>query len=228
MKPEAKTYGHREIGQEYDAIFKTDPIKDEDRAYRWFASAVVGSVGEGRRLLDVACGGGYFLRELSGGAEGCFYGMDLSQEALVLAQKTSPQARYALGAGERLPFQSRTFDVVTCLGSLEHFLDPLEGLREMRRVLVPPGQLFVLVPNLFWYKDIGRVLWRGQRLQRNQSHEIFAVESEWKELIHNGGFRVDRVIKYNGISVAPWKQWLKDLLIPRRLSYHFIFVCSVA
>lgn len=226
MKLDSKTFEHKDIQQEYDGIFQKDPIKDEDRAYQWFATDVVGSLLPGARVLDLACGGGYFLKEVGRQNGVRTVGLDISGEAIKLAKGISPQSSYVLGVGEFLPFRAGSFDYVTCLGSLEHFLDPQAALTEIRRILAPGGKILILVPNLFWYKDIAHVLSKGTRLQRNQSHEMFAVESEWAELLGKAQVRIDRVIKYNGRSHSLLKQFFKELLIPRSLSYHFIFLCS--
>lgn len=44
---------------------------------------------------------------------------------------------------EKLPFPDRSFDHVTCLGTLLYLKDPDQGFREIRRVLRPGGQLIV-------------------------------------------------------------------------------------
>ena len=97
-------------------------------------------------LLDVSCGAGSLLaaaRERHLNA----VGIDLSHEAVRLARSVALDALIAVASGESLPFQSSTFDYVTCLGSLEHFLDMRRGLKEMIRVAKPTATLCVMVPN---------------------------------------------------------------------------------
>ncbi len=67
-------------------------------------------------------------------------------------------------------------------------------------MLRPGGIYFVLVPNIFWYKDLVSVLFRGTRVTRNQTHERFASMGEWKELLEEAKLPVKRIIKYNGIA----------------------------
>ncbi|HEY6124678.1 MAG TPA: methyltransferase domain-containing protein, partial [Steroidobacteraceae bacterium] len=47
---------------------------------------------------------------------------------------------------QQLPFASGSFDSVVANNVLEHLTDPLQGLREIRRVLAPGGRLFTLIP----------------------------------------------------------------------------------
>lgn len=213
---------------EYDHLFRTEGIRDEERAYRWFARGVRRFGSSSGRLLDVACGGGYFLsalaREFAGSMK--LVGVDISGEALALAARECPSALLYASAAEDLPFHDASFDAVTCLGSLEHFLDIGRALSEMRRVAKDSALFFILVPNIFWYKDILSVSFRGERLVRNQTHERFASYGEWKHLLEANGLRVLKAEKYNGIAKNSLKQGIKNLLIPLRFSYHFLFICA--
>ena len=47
---------------------------------------------------------------------------------------------------QQLPFASASFDSVIANNVLEHLIDPLQGLKEVRRILVPGGRLFTLIP----------------------------------------------------------------------------------
>lgn len=215
---------------EYDALYKQAPIRDEDRAYAWIAKQVYRFMPHAGAILDLACGGGYFLRELHRLYPGAtsFYGVDLSGEALSIARKEFPAGAYTLSSAEAMSFKDGSFDVVTCLGSLEHFLNISQALGEIRRILKPQGVFLAMVPNIMWYQDILSVLLTANRKNRNQTHELFASYGEWKEMLESSGFKVVKSLKYNGISKASWKQRLKDLLIPRRFSYHFIYFCQLS
>lgn len=217
----------KDIQAEYDRFFATEPIRDEDRAYRWHARTLLKQKPDAQKILDVACGGGFFLREVHGisrGAVGCT-GIDISSRALEIARKEYPSGKYAVAVAEALPFQKESFDAITCLGSLEHFLNVGQAVGEMKRIARKSGIFYILVPNLFWYKDLLSVLLSGHRKTRNQTHERFASLGEWKELLEDLGLRVLKTIKYNGIAKSPVKQFFKNLLIPTRFSYHFLFVC---
>ncbi len=221
----------RNLQDEYNQLYSEAPVRDEDAAYEWLAKTLLSKKTSIRSVLDIACGGGYFLREVGKTAQRngntvTLTGVDLSDVALKLAGKEVPQAALSIAVAENLPFQPGTFDAVSCLGSLEHFLDIPRALGEMQRVAKPDGILFILVPNIFWYKDILSVLIKGEREDRNQTHEKFASLGEWKKLLEAQGLEVIAADKYNGIARSAWKQRLKDTLIPLRFSYHFLFTCK--
>jgi ubiquinone/menaquinone biosynthesis C-methylase UbiE len=227
MKETAATF--KDIQAEYDHLFVTEPIKDEARGYHWHAKTLFGAKKNARRVLDIACGGGYFfeqLRKLAPDKE--LVGIDISSQAIAIAQKTCPQAKYLLSVGEGLPFRDQTFDAITCLGSLEHFLNLKVAIDEMRRVATPDAVFYILVPNLYWYKDLVSVLFTGHKKTRNQTQERFACLGEWQELLEANGLKVTKSVKYNGIARKPVKQALKDILIPLKFSYHFVFLCRKA
>src|SRR4249920_2126308 len=85
----------------------------------------------GTRLLDVSCGTGSLL-SAARARDVEAVGIDLSDEAVRLAKRVARDAEVTVGAGEALPFDNASFDYVTCLGSLEHFLDMGQGLEEMK------------------------------------------------------------------------------------------------
>jgi len=129
----------REIGVYYDALYESraDVWREQGHtgAFTQYVADLVEALGPGR-YLDVGCGEGFFLgeaRRMDG------FGVDLSRQALLRARERSG-ATVAIGAAEWLPFASHTFDVVTSIGAMEHFLDDAAATLEVRRVLKCGGR----------------------------------------------------------------------------------------
>lgn len=99
------------------------------------------------RILDVGCGTGANLIMLSkyGDAEG----VDVSEDALAFCRERGLD-KVRLGAGEELPYEDGTFDLVTAFDVVEHMDDDLAGLKEMRRVLRPGGRVLLFVPTFMF------------------------------------------------------------------------------
>lgn len=218
----------QDIKNEYDFLFKKDRVQDEIRAYKWHAQRLLKYCSHPRDVLDVACGGGFFLNQLNQASDvkPLLTGTDISSEALKIAQRQCPGSQYVLSVAEAMPFKDHSFDAITCLGSLEHFLDIKRAIQEMRRIMRQDGLFYIMVPNQYWYKDIISVALTGDKKDRNQTQELFASLGEWRRILEDAGLRIKKVDKYNGIARSRIKQWFKDILIPKKLSYHFIFICE--
>ncbi len=50
--------------------------------------------------------------------------------------------------GVNIPFEKDTFDLILCLNVLEHALEPIDLLLEMKRVLKPSGAILICIPFL--------------------------------------------------------------------------------
>ena len=100
------------------------------------------------RLLEVGCGGGVFLQEaLRSGCRAA--GVDHSEEMVRVARD---QNREAIAEGrlevvqaeaDRLPFPNPAFTCAVMTGVFQFLPDPITGLAEIRRVLLPGGRLVV-------------------------------------------------------------------------------------
>jgi SAM-dependent methyltransferase len=98
------------------------------------------------RVLDVGCGGGWWLRTLLrwGARPAHLAGIDLLPEAVAASRAIHPELDVRLGSAEELPFADATFDLVSQFTVFSSILD--DGLRrrvasEMQRVLRPDGVL---------------------------------------------------------------------------------------
>lgn len=68
---------------------------------------------------------------------------DFSVGMLQVGKQARPGLPFVAGDGTRLPFADGTFDAVTISFGLRNIVDPVAGLREMRRVTRPGGRLVV-------------------------------------------------------------------------------------
>lgn len=194
--------------------------------YDWLLSLAYPKSGE--RLLDVGCGSGPMLR--SGRAKGlAVAGVDISDVAIAQARAALPEADLHIAPGEKLPFGDGSFDIVTCVGSLEHLLDPLAGLKEMRRVAKPKARVVLIVPNrryvFAWFTLLRQKLIPSQ----GQPLERLARQEEWQELISASGLEVIRLYKDNNVYLGSLLQWasrMMNALTPLKLCYQFVFVAT--
>ena len=159
------------------------------RAYPIFIQLL--GLHAGQRHLDVACGPGLVMRAARArGIETS--GVDLSQAAIEMANRSSFELDARVGNAEELPFADATFDGVTCIGSLERFLDRERALREMVRVSTPSARFCFMVRNastLIWR------LWReGLGNREIAGHQDALTLDAWRGLFSRCGLRVVRVL----------------------------------
>lgn len=104
-------------------------------------------LGEGQRVLDIACGTGILAREAAArvGPRGSVAGLDADRGMLTVAARLAPEVEWKQGTAESLPYAAGSFDAVLSQFGLMFFSDRLQALREMIRVLTPGGRLAVAV-----------------------------------------------------------------------------------
>jgi SAM-dependent methyltransferase len=99
-------------------------------------------VGPGTRLLDVGCGAGLALVHAhKRGAS--VTGLDASAALLDVARARLPEADLRQGDVEALPYPDDAFDAVTAFNSVQYATDPVQGLREIKRVATPGAPVAV-------------------------------------------------------------------------------------
>lgn len=231
------TYQLEEVRDAYDAKFAGDGFRNSESYYRWALDALHPEPGS--LLLDIACGMGDLLLHAVERGLAC-HGVDLSPVAVAVTRAKVPDARVSLARAERLPFGDGAFDCVTLLGSLEHLLNPGEGLLEMRRVLRWGGRAAILVPNSYYLPDIvWQVLRTGYGPDHKQVVQRFATRQEWRAFIESGGLRVRRILRYNyqiprcRDDLLWYRENPKRLLgmlagpfLPLNLSHSFLYICD--
>lgn len=154
----------------------------------WHCRSVGARLGDlsGSQVLDVACGTGEwtdFFHEQGASVAG----IDLSQKAIDECRRRFPNGEFCCGPAESLPFADARFDLVTCMGSLEHFLDKPGALAEMKRVGKPGAAFLILVPNAgFLTRRLG--LYRGT--QQVKAKEDVLELADWTRLFEAAGLRV--------------------------------------
>ena len=189
-----------------------------------------------KRILDVACGPGMWLRATAAlGAVPA--GADISQVALDLCRDALPNAELYCGPAEKLPFAAGQFDFVSCLGALEHFLDPTTALREMVRVAKPTAQFLLLVPNAD-FPPLRLGLYGGT--EQSSVREELRSLAGWQELFNSAGLTIVKrwrdlhVLSTSWITLGPWCFWpvrlaqaLMLLVWPLSWQYQVYYHCSL-
>src|SRR6056297_1180510 len=118
---------------------------------------------EGKRLLDVGCGGG-ILAEAMAQRGATVTGIDMGEAPLSVARihqlESGVEVDYRQSTAEALAAeQPGQFDIVCCLEMLEHVPDPAAVVEACARLVVPGGSLYFSTinrnPKAFLFAIVG-------------------------------------------------------------------------
>lgn len=101
------------------------------------------------KILDLGCGNGFALSELTSSLpQHQYWGMDFSEALLVIAKERNlPRCELSLGDARSLSFDTDMFDVVyteRCLINVLDWDEQKRALREISRVLKPGGHYLMI------------------------------------------------------------------------------------
>lgn len=115
--------------------------------WRVWISSVLPHV-QGPRLLDISCGTGYLLNQLTNRQTDPLevYGLDFNAEMLAHAQKTT-SAPLQRADAHHLPYRAGTFDTVLNTMAFNGYPAGFRALTEMHRVLRARGRLLIVDVN---------------------------------------------------------------------------------
>lgn len=145
-----------------------------------------------RSILDVGCASGLMTNEVAKlFPNSLITGVDIYEDAIRYAKKKYPKINFVVADAHLLPFESNSVDLLICYETIEHVVDPILSLKEMRRVLSKKGHAIIVMDSgslLFrliwwiWEKTKGSV-WQNAHLHPFHNHDL-------EEIIKKVGFNI--------------------------------------
>jgi ubiquinone/menaquinone biosynthesis C-methylase UbiE len=130
------------VARWYNGIAQRE--RDETKT---LALQLVGRLPAAASVLEVAPGPGYLAIELAKLGNYAITGLDISTTLLhiasVNATREGVRVNFRQGNAADMPFETDAFDFVICRKALQNFSEPVQALREMRRVLKSSGTAFL-------------------------------------------------------------------------------------
>lgn len=138
------------------------------------------------RFLDVGCGPGFYLMAASQKGWDS-YGVDISPSFV----KREQGIKIFKGTLQEARFPSGFFDACLMCHTLSHLLNPIEALREVRRVLRPGGIFIVAIPN-FLRLGVSRLEGQWESLLKERHLYLFSPETA-RRMVQTAGFKLLRL-----------------------------------
>ncbi len=178
--------------------------------------------------LDVGCNVGALMSDVARHCSASLVGVDINRDALEVARRRNPEMTFVHADVCDLPFESETFDVVTCLEVIEH-VEPerrADAFRELRRVTRRGGRLIVSTPHDGWFAwlDANNVRFRFPMLYRRligSGVKDASYDRENRPVVWHEHFRPAQLIdvarpgwrptaiRRGGLLIAPIVDWLR-------------------
>lgn len=103
---------------------------------------------DGGKMLDIGCGFGAVLDEMSHFSEWELEGVEIGDNAINYARKRLPTAAIHEGTVDDVDFEDAQFDCITMITVLEHVKDPTAVLERISKWLAPGGLLVIQTPHV--------------------------------------------------------------------------------
>jgi len=154
-----KRYSKDYLFSEYLTIFHADQqgydmelIREHYSLYLQLLDSIP---GEKRRILDIGCGPGFFLKATEErGWKG--EGVEISEAAVQYAREIVG-VKVHHGQLQDIPFSPGSFNVIVLLDAIEHLFNPLETIEHCYRLLRKDGVLVLNTPD---YNSLSRFILR--------------------------------------------------------------------
>ncbi|MFC7114078.1 class I SAM-dependent methyltransferase [Natronoarchaeum sp. GCM10025703] len=190
-------------------------------------------VEEGDTVLDLGCGSGYAARALreAGGADRA-YGLDGSPEMVTNAREYTDDdsVGFLIGDFGDLPFADDSVDHVFSMEAFYYATDPVETLREIKRILRPGGTFYCAVN---YYEE---------NVHSHEWQEFIEIEmtrwdrDEYRAAFREAGLHVagqdnvpDRETEIPATSEFPTEEWqTRDAMVERYREFGTLLTVGVA
>lgn len=164
---------------------------------------------KGKKTLEVGCGAGRFT-ELMLKAGACTFAVDLSNAVEANYQNCSSFKHYYVAQADvrELPIQPEQFDIVVCIGVVQHTPDPDDTMQALC-AHVKPGGLLLMDHYSYGYPVTPVRRWlRSFLLRRNEQYSMVFVQRLVKTLwpVHNVVYK-KRDAKSGARAIAYLMRW---------------------
>ena len=189
-KTEESRIAYNKIASEYD-------ISKEGYYTRFHIKELSNTIdlSEGDIVLDVACGNGTLLQELSKKAKIQAHGLDVSENMIHVAKMRYPNINFKVQSCYPLEWSDESIDIITVCCAFHHFDNPQGFVNECKRVLKKNGTVYIADPNFgvllrffankFWFP-----------FSKSGDVRVYSPK-ELDAIFYNSGFKAVQIYRKN-------------------------------
>ena len=155
------------------------------------------------RVLEIGSGHGFFLEIMkTNGFD--IIGYDISKEKRKYSKKITDVPVYDININEKIPADNK-FDIVVLFHTLEHIIDPITLLKNIKKLLKPKGKILIEVPNsddfhLKLNKFYKEFYWE-------RAHIHYFNPKILKNVIQKSGFKNIRIVGVQRYGIENFFHW---------------------
>jgi len=187
-KTEESRIAYNKIAPEYDA-------SREGQYTRFHIQELANTIDlrDGDVVLDVACGNGTLLHELSKKARIQANGLDISENMIHAAKTRYPHMNFKVQPCCPLEWSDESVDVITVCCAFHHFEHPQEFADECKRVLKKNGRVYIADPNFgALLRFLANKIWFC--VSKSGDVRVYSPK-ELEAIFQHAGFQTVRVYK---------------------------------
>lgn len=129
--------------------------------------------GRVNKIIDIGCASGIITNYLTSiYPQADIVGMDVYQEIIRYAKTKHPNIKFIVGDAHKIPFSNDSYDLVLCYETIEHVINPMVVLHEIKRLVKKDGVVIIAMDSgnllfrliwFIWERTKGKV-WRNAHL----------------------------------------------------------------
>ena len=187
-KTEQSRIAYNKIASEYDTsregVYTRFHIKELSHTI---------ALSEGDIVLDVACGTGTLLQELSKKAKIQANGLDVSENMIHVAKMRYPNMNFKVRPCYPLESSDESIDIITVCCAFHHFDNPQGFVNECKRVLKKNGTVYIADPNFSGLlRFIANKFWFP--VSKSGDVRIYSPK-ELEAFFYNSGFKAVQIYR---------------------------------
>jgi SAM-dependent methyltransferase len=136
---------HQDIRKNYNSVSSTFDRRYAINPLNGTAEALCNLIAEisARRVLEIGCGTGHWLKTLAPQVER-IVGLDSSSGMLLQARSSASSIDLVCGSADSLPFAENSFDIVFVVNALHHFNEKQKFVENAQHLLKAGGALAII------------------------------------------------------------------------------------